>query len=372
MRLLVQPGDGIAPLLRGIERAKRTVEIVIFRFDRREIERALEDAVKRGVFVHALIAHANRSGEKNLRKLETRLLARGVTVARTADDLARYHGKMVIVERKELYLLAFNFTYRDIDHSRSFALILRNPALVQEAVKLFEADIKRQPYTPGSGKLLVSPANARKHLASFLRGARQELLIYDLKIRDRAMIRILEERARAGVDIRIIGTIPRGGARLAARRLPQLRLHARAIIRDRRQVFLGSQSLRELELDGRREIGVICHDKKVVTSLIRVFQEDWDSAGASGAGPAQKQAAAPAAKAAKRIAKAVARDLPPIAPAVEQAVRQVVGKTAEVEFDRQEVEETVKDAVKAAVKQAVRGVVADAVDQNHKENGAGK
>lgn len=370
MRLMVQPGDGIAPLVRGIERAKRTVEIVIFRLDRREIERALEDAVQRGVFVHALIAHANRSGEKNLRKLETRLLARGVTVARTADDLARYHGKMMIVDRKELYLLAFNFTHRDIDHSRSFALIIRNPAIVQEAVRLFEADIKRQPYTPGAGKLLVSPTNARKHLASFLRGAREELLIYDLKIRDRSMIRLLEERARAGVNVRIIGTISRGCNRLQVRRLPQLRLHARTIIRDRRQVFLGSQSLRELELDGRREIGVICHDKKVVASLLRIFQEDWDSTGASAVGPGQAQAAAPAAKAAKRIAKAIAKDLPPVAPAVEQVVRQVMGKTAEVALDRQEVEETVKDAVKAAVKQAVRGMVADAVDQNHKGNGA--
>jgi len=372
MRLVVQPGDGIAPLLRGIERAKRTVEIVIFRFDRAEIERALEGAVQRGVFVHALIAHANRSGEKNLRKLETRLLARGVTVARTSDDLARYHGKMMIVDRKELYLLAFNFTYRDIERSRSFALITRNRPLVQEAVRLFEADIKRQPYTPGSGSLLVSPVNARRELAAFLKGARQELLVYDLKIRDRAMLRLLEERARAGVDVRIIGTIPRGRDRFAVRKLSRLRLHTRTIIRDRRHVFLGSQSLRELELDGRREIGVIFQDAKVVGSLIRVFEEDWVASGASESGAAKEQVSAPAAKAAKKAARAVAKDLPSVAPVVEQAVKQVVGKTAEVELDHKEVEETVKDAVKAAVKQAVRGMVADAVEQNHKEPGAAK
>jgi phosphatidylserine/phosphatidylglycerophosphate/cardiolipin synthase-like enzyme len=369
---VVQPGDGIAPLLRGIERAKRTVEIVIFRFDRGEIERALEDAAKRGVFVHALIAHANRSGEKNLRKLETRLLARGITVARTADDLARYHGKMMIIDRKELYLLAFNFTYRDIEHSRSFALIIRNRSLVQEAAKLFEADIRRQHYTPGSDRLLVSPLNARKHLASFLRGARQELLIYDLKIRDRAMVRLLEERARAGVDVRIIGTIPRGSARLAARQLPRLRLHTRTIIRDRRNVFLGSQSLRELELDGRREIGVILKDAKVVNSLVRIFEEDWASTGASKAAALKEQASVPAARAAKRIAKAVAKDLPPVAPVVEQVVKEMAGKTAGVELDGAEVEETVKDAVKTAVKEAVRGMVADAVEQNHREPGAPK
>ena len=49
--------------VKAIEKAKKSVEIVIFRFDRIEIERALEDAVKRGVFVHALIAYTNRGGK---------------------------------------------------------------------------------------------------------------------------------------------------------------------------------------------------------------------------------------------------------------------------------------------------------------------
>src|ERR1700716_4005621 len=115
VRTLVQPGDGIMPLVNGINRAKKSVEILIFRFDRPEIERALANAVTRGVFVHALIAFTNRGGEKNLRALEMRLLAAGVTVARTADDLLRYHGKMIIIDRRELYLLSFNLTYVDIE-----------------------------------------------------------------------------------------------------------------------------------------------------------------------------------------------------------------------------------------------------------------
>jgi hypothetical protein len=47
--------------------------------------------VRRGVFVHALIAHTNRSGKKDLRKLEMRLLPKGMTIARTSNDLVRYH-----------------------------------------------------------------------------------------------------------------------------------------------------------------------------------------------------------------------------------------------------------------------------------------
>src|SRR5580698_11193504 len=132
MKLLVQPGDGIAPLVKGINDATKTIQILIFRFDRVEVENALVKAVSRGVDVRALIAYTNRGGERSLRALEMRLLAAGVTVARTADDLVRYHGKMMIVDGRDLYLTGFNFTNLDIERSRSFGFITTNAKLVQE------------------------------------------------------------------------------------------------------------------------------------------------------------------------------------------------------------------------------------------------
>lgn len=63
-------------------------------------------------------------GEKSLRKLELRLLEAGLTVSRTASDLV---------------------TALDIAKSRSFRVVSRNDRLVQEALKLYEADTNRQP-----------------------------------------------------------------------------------------------------------------------------------------------------------------------------------------------------------------------------------
>ncbi|HEY2017448.1 MAG TPA: phospholipase D-like domain-containing protein [Bryobacteraceae bacterium] len=362
MRLLVNPGDGIAPLVEAINSAKNRVEIVIFRFDQREIERSLASAVSRGVAVHALIAHTNRNGQEHLRRLEMRLLAAGVTVARTADDLERYHNKMMIVDRRELYVMAFNLTLQDIERSRSFGVITRNRRLVAEAVRLFDADTKRVPFEPGFDRFVVSPANARKELTNFIRGTKKELVIYDPKISDPAIIRLLEDRARAGVEIRIIGRVTRKISGVSVRRLP-MRLHTRTMVRDGRLAFVGSQSLREMELDNRREVGVICRERDVVSRLEQTFQEDWDSAEQADQ-RAKLEEAQPAAKVAKMVAKAVTRDLTPVAPLVDGAVREVIGQTSDVDLNPQEIEEAVKDAVKAAVKEAVRDVVEEAVEQN--------
>jgi cardiolipin synthase A/B len=359
VKLVIEPSDGITPLVQAIDRAKSSVEIAIFRFDRGEIEKALASAVSRGVSVRALIAYTNRGGELNLRKLEMRLLAAGVTVARTASDLTRYHGKYMIIDRRELHVLSFNFTRLDIDYSRGFGVVTRNRKLVQEAVKLFEADTRRQPYESGEGELIVSPVNARTQLSRFIRGARKELFIYDPEISDVAMLRDLEARSKAGVEIKIIGRTIKGSVPLPVKKLSGLRLHTRAIIRDGRRGFIGSQSLRHAELGARREVGIIFSEAKIVAGLSKIFLDDWNAADRPR--PEVEEAQGPRAnKVARKVAKAVAKELPPVAPVLEVVVKELVGVTNGVGLDCAAVEETVKDAVKEAVKEAVL----NAVEQN--------
>jgi len=273
--LIVQPDDGIGPILSAINKAKTSIDIGIFRLDRSDVAKALRAAVARGVPVRTLIAHTNRGGDKRLRKLEQDLLKTGASVRRTDDDLHRYHNKIMIVDRSRLYVLGFNYTARDVEKSRSFGLVTRNRVLVREAIKLFEADSLRLPYAAGPKAFLVSPVNARERLAIFLRGARKHLLVYDPKLTDPVMIRILHERLAAGVSVRIMGTLGKSGAGLTAEKFPGERLHVRAIVRDGHQAFLGSQGLRKLELDGRREVGVIVKDPKVVSRMAAIFESDW-------------------------------------------------------------------------------------------------
>jgi cardiolipin synthase len=275
VKLLIQPDDGLAPLVEAVKRAQKTIDIAIFRFDQAELEKALAAAVTRGVVVRTLIAHTNAGGEKTLRRLELRFLAAGVIVARSADDLVRYHGKYLIVDRQTLYLLGFNYTLLDTRRSRSFGLVTAQRDVVNEALKLFESDVTRQPYTSSNGSLVVSPENARERLTRLIKGARKQLLIYDPRLTDNAMIRLLQEQAKAGVDIKILGRLEKPGGGLQHQRMPKYRLHVRAIVRDGALAFVGSQSLRRLELDFRREVGQIVKAPTIVKRIESVFAADW-------------------------------------------------------------------------------------------------
>jgi phosphatidylserine/phosphatidylglycerophosphate/cardiolipin synthase-like enzyme len=291
VELIVQPDDGIQPLLTAVKNAKESLDIIIFRFDLKPLEKAIEAAVSRGVTVRALIAHTNSGGERRLRELEQRMLGVGVAVSRTADDLVRYHGKFLIVDSAELHVYGFNFTGIDTQ-SRSFGIICQDRRCIQEAVRLFEADAVRQEFEPELDSIVVSPENARELLATFIKRAKKQLLIYDPKLSDPQMIRLLMQRIKAGVDVRVIGKVGKRAGALKAEKFPGKRLHVRAMIRDGDTAFVGSQSLRALELDGRREVGLFSKDAKVVKRLLEVFEEDW-SRTARGAKELKQAAAEP-------------------------------------------------------------------------------
>jgi phosphatidylserine/phosphatidylglycerophosphate/cardiolipin synthase-like enzyme len=274
VELIVLPDDGIDPLLTAIKGAKKTLDFIIFRLNLKAIEKAAEAAVGRGVNVRAIIAHTHSGPDKRLRQLELRMLEKGVTVSRTGDELVRYHGKMMIVDREELHVYGFNYTADDLK-SRSFGIVTRHKPMVLEALRLFEADTARQEFEPMQTGFVVSPENAREELATFIKRAKKSLVIYDPKVADTQMLRLLTLRAKAGVDVRVIGKVGKRATGIRVQKMPGTRLHVRAMVRDGDTAFVGSQSLRALELDARREVGLISRDAAVVKRMQEVFEEDW-------------------------------------------------------------------------------------------------
>jgi hypothetical protein len=152
-----------------------------------------------------------------------------------------------------------------------------------------------------------------------------------------------------------------GSGKIAARGLANMRLHVRAIVRDRNRVFIGSQSLRAAELETRREVGIIFRDAKIAGRMIKTFEDDWTLASEQSAGQSL-----PAAKTAKKVAKVVAKSLPPVAPVVELLVKETAN--GEVELDSGRLEEAVRVAVKQAVEQSVLSVVEQAEEESTGQN----
>jgi cardiolipin synthase A/B len=138
------------------------------------------------------------------------------------------------------------------------------------------------------------------------------------------------------------------------------------MVRDGRDAFVGSQSLRAAELDTRREVGAIFCDRKSVTRLAKVFQEDWQLA-ETAKEQERTDEKTPAEKDAKKLAKAVAKELPPMAPVLGELIQQMGVEKTELDVISGEVEASVRDAVKAAVKEVVQEAVESVTEERREK-----
>jgi phosphatidylserine/phosphatidylglycerophosphate/cardiolipin synthase-like enzyme len=131
------------------------------------------------------------------------------------------------------------------------------------------------------------------------------------------MTRLLLERAKSGVQIRMIGKMTRKHPGIEVGQLPKLRLHVRAILRDNRELFVGSQSLRQLELDGRREVGVIVHDASVIRAFKTIFEADWITTGEATVESAEgRKVAQEAEKVVEKLETEVKKEAADVEPAL--------------------------------------------------------
>ena len=184
---------------------------------------------------------------------------------------------------------------------------------------------------------------------NFVSAAQKQLLIYDGKLTDPDMMRLLSEKAAQGVEVRVIGAIGRRAAGVTVAPCP-IRLHAQAILRDGEALFLGSQSLRSLELDARREVGLIMEDAAIARRAMETFEADWAE---SKALPASNAAILPVEMEADAPAPVEAPPAIPPAIVVKEAIKEAIMEAILEKLGDLPDTKNVKLAIKEGAKEAL-------------------
>ena len=282
--LIVQPGDSFFPIVDAIDSAKETIRLTIFRMDDPIVRDALRHAVNRGVTTEALVAPASKGWTKRNEKLIDDLSRLGVDVRTpkaAKTKLKRYHYKVLMVDDAQSLILTFNPTQQNLHYARDFGVLVRDTTITNELNRLFDADWNEEAFTPEDLPLVISPQNSRRKLMGLLESARRTIRVLDAKVEDEQVMGLLMRKAATGCDVKIIGrdagfdqVVPN----FHVRKLARYKLHAKCVVVDSELFFIGSQNLRDVSLDARREVGIIVRDEAMARKITRIFDEDWVNA----------------------------------------------------------------------------------------------
>lgn len=292
LSLITEPGPGDTPFIALIDSARQSIDVTMYELTDERVEQALAADAARGVHVGVLLDHGQYGAGRPLNDAAYRYLAtHGVTVAWAPRYFALTHEKSIVIDGRVAAIMTLNLTPAYYQSSRDFAVLDRRPADVDAIARVFDADLRGQQITPGtgSGDLVWSPG-AQARMSALIVHAQRSLEVESEEMDDPAMNHELCQAVQRGVHVQVLMTYePSWQAALtyladchAQVRTYQedgaLYIHAKLIRADGRTVFIGSQNLSRQSLTYNRELGIVTQNPQIAASVGRTFDSDFNAA----------------------------------------------------------------------------------------------
>jgi len=201
------------------------------------------------------------------------------------------HAKYAVLDGTRSLILTFNSTAADLGSRRDFGVIDDAPDDGHFLQALFDADWNHTSTPPIPAGFVISPENSSETLTALVGSARRSIDIYAERLDPSPLLDAIAATSRRGVLVRAL-TAPLSAKDLSSSRLDALarsgnfdlrvplapRVHAKVIIVDGVQVFLGSENVEDSSKEHRREVGIIFADDVLASRLLSVFEHDWAEA----------------------------------------------------------------------------------------------
>jgi phosphatidylserine/phosphatidylglycerophosphate/cardiolipin synthase-like enzyme len=280
-RALLEPGAGVRPLTRLIDRAQDHIFVEAYILTDARIEHALERAAAQGVKVYVLLERHPFGLETLPPRTAAQLRAAGIFLRWSSPRFRYTHAKLMVLDDRVAIISTANFSRAGFSADRDIVLFDTDSVDVRAASEIFRADWNGVDPSFADPRLVVAPTSARRQLMELCSRATRSLDIYSEELNDPGVERLLWSRAGRGVRVHVL--LPAGTRtaalaglrhRVGIRTLANPYIHAKVIVADGRLAFVGSENLSSTSLDRNREVGLFIRGK-TVAELSKVFARDW-------------------------------------------------------------------------------------------------
>lgn len=286
LTLITEPGN-IATITAAIANAHKSVDLVIYELEDPQIEQALAAAQTRGVAVRVILDNLDTFGNYPNQAAYTFLKSHNVAVEWSPAYFALTHQKTLVVDASEAFVMTFNLTPQYYATSRDFALVDPDPADVAAIENAFTSDWSGSQDVAQDGDDLVWSPGAAGATLAIIAQASSTLDIYNEEMADPRVTQALEQAAARGVSVRVDMTydtnwksafnnlVQHGVLVRTYASTAKFYIHAKVIVADQKEAFIGSQNFSSQSLDQNRELGILIDKPDIVSELEATFNQDW-------------------------------------------------------------------------------------------------
>jgi cardiolipin synthase A/B len=287
--VFVEPAAGEQPILNAINNAQTSIYVEMYLLTDTNVINALESAAENGLDVRVMLdpdPYGVGSPASTLKALK----AAGAMAEDSNPVFTYTHEKGMIIDGTTVYIMTSNFTKAALGGSsssttnREYDIIDSNAAEVKEALDIFNADWKRSSYTTSpDANIVLSPINSQSDFVALINSAQTSLQIEAEEMDDSNIEQAIVNAESRGVTVQVI--LPNGSTDttginklddggVSVNEDTQYYMHAKIIVADGKEAFVGSENISATSLGKNRELGILISDKSVISTLQKTFKSD--------------------------------------------------------------------------------------------------
>ena len=294
--------DAHQPVIDAINSARSSIKMKMFHLSDPNVANALIEAAKRNVDVKLILDKIQWNNPKDVTLNDTMTQA-GVKLVKSSDGFSITHEKSMIVDDNKAMVSTMN-QVKNFAVTLDFGVFVTDAGVISEMNSVYEADWQNAAAStavtpPLSNPFLVwSPVNSNQKLVDLIQTAQDKIDLFVENFSSTDISNALIERAGKNKAIRVIVPYCNAGksnfnypsitalraAGIDARMLPGPAtadlpyVHAKAIVVDQKQAFMGSENFSFNSLTKAREVGIIVPDEKIAGDVTSQFEVYWPKA----------------------------------------------------------------------------------------------
>ncbi len=312
--LAVLPQDGRQIYFEAFAAAKREIRIEICVLEDPLILQSLQNALKRGVAVRAIVDNRKYQSTPDEREnLAAYVTGSGGQLHLSNPIFPRSFPKVILIDNCYVLISSACLDSTTFAQYRDYTYVSGSHSIIKALSRLFENDWlysarPDQPFptfnpTPAitPENLIVAPVDATSKLVSFIQQAKKALDVTSELLGNPTLESELSAAISRGVRVRLIAPevvnnatteiqelqitslnqLKAAGAHIHVTRPPDTPefpyMHARTAVADGELAYLGSISLSPNSSTFNRGVGIILNNKHVVDKLQRQFEIDYNT-----------------------------------------------------------------------------------------------
>jgi cardiolipin synthase len=299
----IPSADGEQPVIDAIRTAHTSIRMIMFHLTNPAIVEALVEAAGHGVDIQMILDNGNLSAHTP-KSITEPLAKAGIKVIASSTGFRITHVKSLVIDNSKALIMSLNLTMTFAD-TRDYAVITTDKGVISEFLSVFDADVTNAENgtattpTLSSPYLAWSPVNSESRLTAFVNSAKTSLVATSENLGDPDIQKAMIAAAKRGVSVRVISPLcdqnvnplldlpylaelNAGGVEARAMPTPSSAqapyMHAKMMLVDGSQAFIGSVNFSTASTTDARELGIFFADTATVQMISGEFEQDWSRA----------------------------------------------------------------------------------------------